>query len=49
MSSAEVRPASAGAAAGAVGRWPHLRWWIIALLFLSTVINYMDRQNLSIL
>ncbi len=33
----------------AVRRWPHLRWWITALLFLSTVINYMDRQNLSIL
>jgi ACS family hexuronate transporter-like MFS transporter len=28
---------------------PHLRWWITALLFVSTVINYMDRQNLSIL
>jgi ACS family hexuronate transporter-like MFS transporter len=28
---------------------PHLRWWITGLLFLSTVINYMDRQNLSIL
>ena len=28
---------------------PHLRWWITALLFFSTVINYMDRQNLSIL
>lgn len=28
---------------------PHLRWWIAGLLFLSTVINYMDRQNLSIL
>lgn len=26
-----------------------LRWFITALLFLSTVINYMDRQNLSIL
>src|SRR5258708_5303492 len=25
------------------------RWWIAALLFTSTVINYMDRQNLSIL
>jgi MFS transporter, ACS family, hexuronate transporter len=25
------------------------RWWIAALLFLSTIINYMDRQNLSIL
>lgn len=28
---------------------PHLRWWITGLLFFSTVINYMDRQNLSIL
>src|SRR3954471_3350481 len=26
-----------------------VRWWIAALLFLSTIINYMDRQNLSIL
>src|SRR6478672_6442375 len=26
-----------------------IRWWIAALLFGSTVINYMDRQNLSIL
>src|SRR4030095_4837118 len=29
-----------------VGR---LRWWIGALLFLSTVINYIDRQTLSVL
>jgi ACS family hexuronate transporter-like MFS transporter len=28
---------------------PHLRWWITVLLFFSTVINYMDRQNLSVL
>jgi MFS transporter, ACS family, hexuronate transporter len=28
---------------------PAIRWWIAALLFGSTVINYMDRQNLSIL
>jgi len=26
-----------------------LRWWIAALLFLSTVINYIDRQTLSML
>ena len=26
-----------------------LRWWIGALLFLSTVINYIDRQTLSVL
>jgi MFS transporter, ACS family, hexuronate transporter len=26
-----------------------LRWWILGLLFLSTVLNYVDRQTLSIL
>ena len=40
-----VRPAGPPTRA----RWRHLRWWIVALLFCSTVINYMDRQNLSIL
>ncbi|HWC00431.1 MAG TPA: MFS transporter [Bryobacteraceae bacterium] len=29
--------------------YSRLRWGITALLFFSTVINYMDRQNLSIL
>ena len=28
---------------------PGLRWWICALLFASTVINYIDRQSLSLL
>ena len=28
---------------------PHLRWWIGVLLFASTVINYLDRQTLSLL
>jgi len=28
---------------------PHLRWWIGGLLFISTVINYIDRQTLSFL
>src|ERR1700694_5730492 len=28
---------------------PSLRWWIGALLFASTVINYLDRQTLSLL
>lgn len=27
----------------------HYRWWIGALLFASTVINYVDRQTLSVL
>ncbi len=28
---------------------PHLRWWIGMLLFASTIINYLDRQTLSLL
>ena len=28
---------------------PKLRWWIGGLLFVSTVINYIDRQTLSFL
>ncbi|MCW5978187.1 MAG: MFS transporter [Bryobacteraceae bacterium] len=28
---------------------PHLRWWIAGLLFLATIINYVDRQALSVL
>jgi len=28
---------------------PRLRYWILALLFLSTLINYVDRQVLSVL
>lgn len=27
---------------------PHLSWYIAALLFTATVINYIDRQTLSI-
>jgi len=30
-------------------RIPGLRWWIGGLLFASTVINYIDRQTLSVL
>lgn len=28
---------------------PNLRWWIAGLLFLASVLNYTDRQTLSIL
>ncbi len=28
---------------------PGLRWWICGLLFASTIINYIDRQTLSLL
>ena len=27
---------------------PHLRYWIVGLVFLATVINYLDRQTLSV-
>src|SRR5690348_11758759 len=27
----------------------HLRWWIASVLFASTIINYLDRQTLSLL
>jgi ACS family hexuronate transporter-like MFS transporter len=29
--------------------WGRYRWWIGGLLFLSTVVNYLDRQTLSVL
>lgn len=41
------RPAAAQAAAPRVIRG--LRWWIGGILFASTVINYIDRQTLSLL
>ncbi len=28
---------------------PHLRWWIVGLIFFASVLNYVDRQALSIL
>ena len=27
---------------------PHLRYWIVGLVFFATVINYLDRQTLSV-
>lgn len=33
----------------AMTRIPHLRWWIVALIFFASVLNYVDRQALSIL
>jgi len=31
------------------GRYRHVRWWIVGLLFLATTINYIDRQTLAVL
>jgi len=30
-------------------RIPHLRWWIAGMIFLASVLNYIDRQTPSIL
>ena len=46
MKSTELGAASSKLGASGADR---LRWWIAGLLFFSTVINYIDRQNLSIL
>jgi len=27
----------------------HLRWYILALIFLATIINYLDRQTISVM
>ena len=27
----------------------NLRWWIVTLVALATVINYIDRQSLAVL
>ena len=42
-------PSSVQAAAASVGKIKHLRWYICALLFFATVINYVDRQVLGVL
>ena len=42
-------PVPAPATVPTVRPIPNLRWWIGALLFASTVINYIDRQTLALL
>jgi ACS family hexuronate transporter-like MFS transporter len=47
MSSTDMRNDTGGnATLGAVGKY---RWWICALLFFCTTINYVDRNSLSVL
>jgi ACS family hexuronate transporter-like MFS transporter len=43
------RRAELSSATDVRARIPNLRWWIVGLLFLSSVINYVDRQTLSVL
>ncbi len=40
----QAAPVAAGTRKG-----PHFRWWVAFLLFLVTVLNYIDRQTLSVL
>src|ERR1051325_10819907 len=47
MTEAELKARSIQAAAGFKLR--HLRWWIIGLVFLATLINYVDRLTGSVL
>jgi MFS transporter, ACS family, hexuronate transporter len=42
-------PHSTEAGLEPASRYTTVRWWIVGLLFLATVINYIDRQTLSIL
>ena len=43
-------PAGAAVIPGPPGmKLPHLRWWIAGLLFAASILNYLDRQTLSIL
>ena len=28
---------------------PHLRWWIVGLIFFASVLNYIDRQAIALL
>jgi ACS family hexuronate transporter-like MFS transporter len=42
-------PADASDGARKLRAIPNLRWWIGGILFASTVINYIDRQTLSLL
>ncbi|HZN10314.1 MAG TPA: MFS transporter [Blastocatellia bacterium] len=44
-----MTPVTSGRAASARRPIRSLRWWIGGLLFASTVINYIDRQTLSLL
>jgi ACS family hexuronate transporter-like MFS transporter len=47
----EIRTMATAEQSTGIRRRPikHLRWWIGGLLFASTVINYIDRQTLSVL
>jgi ACS family hexuronate transporter-like MFS transporter len=45
----EQQATAVRAAAAAISKVKHLRWYICALLFFVTVVNYVDRQVLGVL
>jgi len=47
---AETSPATTSQSSGQGHRTlPHLRWWICALLFCGSTVNYIDRGTIAIL
>src|SRR5882672_1066972 len=44
----DAQPTEATATAGGF-KLPGLRWWIVGLIFLATLINYIDRLTISVL
>jgi len=44
----EIKPAASAVVAGEI-KVPRLRWLIIGLIFLATLINYIDRLTVSVL
>lgn len=49
MKTGDKTVAAQARAAGEACRLPHLRWLMIALVFLATLINYIDRLTVSVL
>ncbi len=49
MPDASSAPASSPSRFAGLKKIPHLRWWIVSMIFLASVLNYLDRQTLSIL
>ena len=46
---AEQQATSAVQPVGPPSSCPGLRWWIVSLLFLAAVLNYVDKNTLALL
>lgn len=49
MAEAKLQEAIVAAGSEAGFKLRHLRWWIVGLVFLATLINYIDRLTISVL